>query len=432
MNADVSEIDVKLKELDLQLSMWPEPPTKEQIDAASKYIHRRTLTEQFEQQKQALAELESKVDVPDAEDVAKLLELVRNNKAQVTASILSAKKRKELLKAGKCPLTGSEPCPDLLALSNTEQVNSDVAKLEAELQSLSADEAALSAAYNDALKHSNAITNATSKLADTEKLLALCEVPEDFDYTAYEEATKVDFSERDRLLGERAQLQQRRIDLCLKLESLKDVEEHTAEEIEAAKKALEESRNAAAEYRALENSIKAAEKHVADCASSLNFALEQNSRADKVIVKRDFLEKVRAALHQDNLPRMLVEDMLVELNARLNQRLTEFNFQYEVSWMPGGALMYREGSGDWHKAAQLSGGQKYVLVLALRCAILEMLHSKFKLFVLDEPTTGLDRANREALSSVLLKVASSDLKPILVVPTHDELLLPEAKVIELS
>jgi ABC-type molybdenum transport system ATPase subunit/photorepair protein PhrA len=61
-----------------------------------------------------------------------------------------------------------------------------------------------------------------------------------------------------------------------------------------------------------------------------------------------------------------------------------------------------------------------------------MLQSEFPLFVLDEPTTGLDVDNREALSAVLSAVVAANDDRILVVPTHDELLLPTANIINVG
>ena len=97
-------------------------------------------------------------------------------------------------------------------------------------------------------------------------------------------------------------------------------------------------------------------------------------------------------------------------------------------WTSDGSILYSDG-GEWHRASQLSGGQKYVLVISIRCALADMLSSNFPVFVLDEPTTGLDVDNREALSKVLMSIVDQLPGNYLVVPTHDDMLLPDANII---
>ena len=64
-----------------------------------------------------------------------------------------------------------------------------------------------------------------------------------------------------------------------------------------------------------------------------------------------------------------------------------------------------------------------------------MLGSTFPLFVLDEPTTGLDEKNREALARVLPiigEVLHSSSVSTVVVPTHDEALLGTANIVKIE
>ena len=128
---------------------------------------------------------------------------------------------------------------------------------------------------------------------------------------------------------------------------------------------------------------------------------------------------------------MLFVQMLDELNKRLSTVLARFNFKYGVRWASDGNILYKEESDTTeHNASQLSGGQKYILVIAIRLVLLEMLNSSFPVFALDEPTTGLDVDNRQLLADVLSNLAKDYPKLVLVIPTHDELLLPDAKVVE--
>lgn len=90
--------------------------------------------------------------------------------------------------------------------------------------------------------------------------------------------------------------------------------------------------------------------------------------------------------------------------------------------------------GETLPASSLSGGQKYILAVANRCALADILGAKFPLMILDEPTTGLDDVNKEKMAELLQKVSVtlSGKGVSLVIPTHDEELLVNANVIKVN
>jgi DNA repair exonuclease SbcCD ATPase subunit len=205
-------------------------------------------------------------------------------------------------------------------------------------------------------------------------------------------------------------------------------------EIDKASDILRVHENAVARMPDLTRATTEEDTIVSEAKNSLEAAESQNKRAAKGKEIVRILNKVRTLLHNDNLPRMLVNDALNTLNAAMSRQLEEFGFLYNVKWLPGGVLVFENEIGDDVPVRSLSGGQQYVVLIALRCALVQMLGSTFPLFVLDEPTTGLDEKNREALARVLPVIgeALSSYVSTVVVPTHDEALLGTANLIKIE
>ena len=346
-------------------------------------------------------------------------------------------RRAQLLQSGKCPLTGGVPCPDLVALTDQQQIAAELEEKDKAMAQLQADYDELTVELSNSESHERAFQSCAMELSSVRAELATLADAADFDVASYEQrvADTADVAARRDTLQQMIAVGSSKIEQ-LKSEMSVSKSKHPVEYDAAAKsdaqRKLDEHRSAVESIRLLESFIPGAEKAVADSRSSLDFAVTQNAEADRNIHTRSIMEKVRSAFHRDNLPRLLVEDMLEVLNKTLDAYLSKFSFPYKVVWASAGSMLYADGLGQWHKASQLSGGQKYVLVIALRCALIDLLQSEFPLFVLDEPTTGLDVDNREALSSVLTTVVSSNKDRILVVPTHDELLLPTANIINVG
>ena len=362
---------------------------------------------------------------------------IRQSMSQQTYRKDELARRAQLLQSGKCPLTRGVPCPDLVALTDQQQISDEIESADRQLSQMQADYDELAKELIKSEEHERHIQSCQIELASVSAELDAVSVAADFDAAAYEQRvaadkdTSVKRSELDQKIAvgnsKLSQLKQE-----LESSRSKHPVEYSVEDKSAANKALASHRSALDNLQLLSTLVPDSEKAVADSRSSLSFAAEQNSLADKNTPIKGILDKVRSAFHRDNLPRLLVEDMLEVLNSVLERYLSKFNFPYKVVWASGGSLLYSDDLGQWHKASQLSGGQKYVLVIALRCALIDMLQSEFPLFVLDEPTTGLDVENREALGSVLSAVVSSNKDRILVVPTHDELLLPTANIINVG
>jgi len=68
----------------------------------------------------------------------------------------------------------------------------------------------------------------------------------------------------------------------------------------------------------------------------------------------------------------------------------------------------------------LSGGEKTALSLAIRLAIAQMLDIKFKIFILDEPTDGMDNERIESLGELFYNFIKYNPDYQLIVITHEE------------
>ena len=340
--------------------------------------------------------------------------------------------RANLATSGKCPLTGGVPCPDLLAMTDREDIDRQLAELDKRIAEMDSDKEEMQRTLTEAQNLEAEIKTATEVLDSYVFRSEHISIPEDFDVEAYIQARdNSDFAEVRRLTSEISQSQQRINSLKAELDKYDgQVERTEAERLEAAN-ALMAHNTAVSQLPIIADNIAKAEERVAAQIQSKEYADLQNETAKRNEEKKKNLEKVRLAFHRDNLPRMLIEDILEKLNLLIEQELNEFSFPYKVQWCSSGALVYSDFSGNLHPCKMLSGGQKYVLVLAARCAFKRLLNTSFPFFVLDEPTTGLDVQNREFLSVALTKLRDRYPEMSMVIPTHDTMLLPDSTIISL-
>ena len=340
--------------------------------------------------------------------------------------------RANLVTSGKCPLTGGVPCPDLLAMTDREDIDRQLAELDKRIAEMDSDKEEMQRTLIEAQNLEAAIKTATEVRDSYLLRSANISIPADFDVEAYIQARdNSDFDEVRRLTSEISQSQQRINSMKTELDRYDGMIEKTEEERIKAANDLMAHNTAVSQLPIIKDNITKAEERVAAQVQSKEFADMQNETAKLNEKKKQNLEKVRLAFHRDNLPRMLIEDILEKLNLLIEQELNEFAFPYKVQWCSSGALLYSDFAGNLHPCRMLSGGQKYVLVLAARCAFKRLLNTSFPFFVLDEPTTGLDVQNREFLSVALNKLRDRYPEMSMVIPTHDQMLLPESNIIEL-
>lgn len=429
-----SEISTALEAVQFhrsKLDNLPKPPTAEQTDMYHRSLERDRLNALVEQKSQEYEQLNARVGLQPSS--------IQNFLNQLDASRNSAllqqqklKERADLLATGKCPLTGGVPCPDLLAMTDKNIIDSQIAEISRSLTEMDRDKADMQEALRDAQQLEAELTSVGKEVISYKASLASLDVPDDFDVSAYLESVRgVDSAAIAATARDLASVQARVEMLTAERKKYESAEEVSEQDKTAAATALMDNNTAKAQLEVVSQAYKQAESRVAEQQQSKDFADTQNATAAINQDKKSCLEKVRLAFHRDNLPRLLIEDVLEKLNVLLEQELSEFSFPYTVKWCPNGAMLYSDSLGELHPVRRLSGGQKYVVVLAARCAFKRLLNTKFPFFVLDEPTTGLDVQNREYLSQSLVKFKSRYPELVMVVPTHDQMLLPESNVITL-
>jgi DNA repair exonuclease SbcCD ATPase subunit len=173
-------------------------------------------------------------------------------------------------------------------------------------------------------------------------------------------------------------------------------------------------------------SLKAA---VDNAINQYHTALKSVEESGKLLEVRKHFELLRDLLHRDNVPRLLLEGVRGDLNNKLSEYVNMFDLPYELDWTADGDLLYKPLNSDWCSTRMLSGGQKYILMLSLRCSFAELLNSVFPVLVLDEPTTGLDTVNRGLLAETLLSISDTlcTRGMSLLIPTHDETIIQNAQ-----
>lgn len=93
----------------------------------------------------------------------------------------------------------------------------------------------------------------------------------------------------------------------------------------------------------------------------------------------------------------------------------------EVDFMDDELMLYLiNHSGNKVEANRLSGGERTALSLSLRLAIAQMLDIKFKLFILDEPTDGMDDVRIDSLKELFSNFIQYNPDYQLIIITHED------------
>ncbi|MCX7948146.1 MAG: AAA family ATPase [candidate division WOR-3 bacterium] len=93
----------------------------------------------------------------------------------------------------------------------------------------------------------------------------------------------------------------------------------------------------------------------------------------------------------------------------------------EVDFIDDELMLYLiNHSGNKIEANRLSGGERTALSLSLRLAIAQMLDIKFKLFILDEPTDGMDDIRIDSLKELFSNFILYNPDYQLIVITHED------------
>jgi DNA repair exonuclease SbcCD ATPase subunit len=157
-------------------------------------------------------------------------------------------------------------------------------------------------------------------------------------------------------------------------------------------------------------------------------ALEQGravrDRGARAAVWVTLLSRAREKAHRDNLPAKVHHAALEDLEEKVNESLGEFDSPFRVSATEDLSFTAHFNNGTVVPAAALSGGQKMLLAISFRLVVNSTYADQMGIMILDEPTDGLDQANRALAADVFVRLGDLAKRRghQIIVVTHDEIL----------
>lgn len=364
-------------------------------------------------------------DMPTAtERIRELKEQSLSERADLQMQLKQLQERKDMLKDGLCPLSKTPPCSGLLQLADPEVLNKQIQELtnnlstlEEDLKGLTSMEAASVQAYkryceNDAkqaqlknwLSQHKELEN---KNPTTEELKAVNE------YLSKKSEIEKDLKD----LEDRNQELRNALAVCEA--KLKDIKIVSKADKDLAQKQYSDRLNLLQTLAVQEADLKHLNDRKDDSTRLLETLKADLDKADDINFKRQVLAATRQVLSRDYLPRLMMENIIQQLNNHLLYYINLFGFKYNCKVMTDGDFLFLNEADNWVSTKHLSGGQKYLVAIMLKLASAATIRTSFPFYVLDEPTTGLDYQNRQLLAD-LFKDMEAKLKPLyLVIPTHD-------------
>ena len=432
INADIEKNKGLLIDIEAELKQLPVGPTAEQREEYAKAYRYQQLKPEFDAAEKYYTETISEKH-PSEESILKMTASIDTQLGSLRAKREQLVSRTNLLASGKCPLTGGDPCHDLAALANPAAISADIAKVDSDIQQAESDKEQASQLCVEARIYAKKVADATARYQNLKGLISQVEAYKDFDFDAWNNANCVDDS-----------IDKKRADLVSQLAVVKlRISEYTEKLTEicvypiisdvsvrkTAQDAINESNIASVQLEARLAVRKQLSDEVNNAVTQYTMALRSANDSVKLRATKAHLNKLRDLLHRDNVPRLLLEGVRDDLNAKLDEYISLFDLPYELNWTAEGDLLYRSPNSEWMGTKSLSGGQKYILMLALRWSLAELLNSVFPVLVLDEPTTGLDVNNRRLLAETLLSISDilGNRGMSLLIPTHDETIIQNAQ-----
>jgi DNA repair exonuclease SbcCD ATPase subunit len=393
---------------------------KSKLDEKAKY---EELSKELEILEKERAEIDKSMPTASA-DISDLIQQTLTEKASLEASLKEIQKRKDLLKDGLCPLSGTPPCSGLLAMADPsaldqeeQEINNNLLIIGENLVSLRTMESESKEAYKRLCDNDSKQTVLKVRLSQFNKDCVSFQLDPDKEYL-FEPGYIDNLTQnvipplnitltRGRQTIAELKAQRANIKVVSKEEKAQAEEEYKLY-FELAPKKVQ-----------LETLIESNKKELASVINTIEMINQDKEKLADVEFKRSVLSTARQVMTRDYLPRLLLERVINQLNTHLLYYINLFNFPYNCSVKADGDFSYLNEQGQWVSMRLLSGGQKYIVALMLRLAFASTIRTSFPFYVLDEPTTGLDYQNRCMLAD-LFKDMEAKLKPLyLVIPTHD-------------
>ena len=186
--------------------------------------------------------------------------------------------------------------------------------------------------------------------------------------------------------------------------------------------------DAKAALKELENQLSL--KHTLEMAiSNLNIEIESfkkrikdsavNAEKNK---KRNEFEQILLQLydvfHVNRFPRKVIEKYSSIVSEYLSDNLIKFNMPYNAVVGEDFNIVISNNEGI---LPSVSGGQKMIVGLCLRLALLQLFAQNFSFFIVDEATQSLDVANQELYFELVKGLKNSQWKQIILVDHSERL-----------
>jgi exonuclease SbcC len=198
-----------------------------------------------------------------------------------------------------------------------------------------------------------------------------------------------------------------------------DDNEVSDQKFEKANKRLEEHAAAKLKIAEIDGVLGEKEEQLAEKKSDLAKLRKVKKRRKKLDRLMKVAGRAREAFHWNQLPRMVAQGNLVNMEKDINETLDWFGNPYWAEADENLGFQIHLPGGSVRRAEGLSGGQKGVLAIAFRVGVNSLFGADIGMMWLDEPTAGLDDQNIAYFEEALVKLAAEVRdKRQLVVITH--------------
>lgn len=153
----------------------------------------------------------------------------------------------------------------------------------------------------------------------------------------------------------------------------------------------------------------------------------QCAEAEKVKERLNLLTAVRDVMHRDAIQARLRKYGASRINDHLQVFSSVFNIPYRVFFTDEGIMRFIDPStGTEHDFIELSGGQRKLVALTYRLALVRLFTRGLNLATIDEPTAYVDEGNVEAMREAFISLDefARGVGMTAFVATHEPTLLP--------
>lgn len=437
---ELAAVDQTLQTLSMQLNALPQNADRPDYDGYQKKLRYDALLLEHDKAKEAYELLAARKETPSL-NIEKLINEMQSKLGTLRGRRAEIEGRRSKVANGRCPLTGGQPCPDLLNLTNLNTIQQELAEVDQMIAAMEKNLEQANQMKQESIVYERELLTATTTLQQVQCQLNDVSSYADFDVTKFQQQDQR-FQQQQQIAKQRESLIQQQIPLIAQKRNLEAIVENASNnppvaliEKEEASATLQKHNTAVSSLSIYQQAVATALQTKKNAEDTLSAAERQNEKALRVQQCKDLLSKTRHVMHRDNIPRLLLESVRKELNQRTAQYCEAFEFPYTPAWYPDGSFVYNSTIQDGISVKRLSGGQKYILTIITRCVFADILRSTFPILALDEPTTGLDKPNREILSTMLQNISDILGKKgmTLLIPSHDDAIVSAAsRLIELQ